>query len=70
MPTQNLVQSGNCALSLPHIYVGYAGSAVTKHLTYVLPSTTTNCIRLVSVKVVVDGSTNVNFNTIYHNGMK
>ena len=53
-----------------YIHVGYAGLGVTKHLTYLLSSATTNCIRLVSVKVVVDGSTNVSFNTIYHNGMK
>lgn len=70
MPTKNWVQSGDCALSLGHIGDGYASSDVTLKLTNAMPSTTTNCIRLVHVKVVVDRSTYVNFNTKYHNGRK
>jgi hypothetical protein len=70
VPKQSWVQSGYCALSLRNICVGYAGSGVSLRLTYVLPSITINCILLVNVKVVVDGSTYVNCNTKFQNGMK
>jgi hypothetical protein len=53
-----------------YTYVGFVGSGVTLQLTDVLPSTTTNCVLPVAVKVVVDGSTCINFNTTYHQGIK